>query len=123
MEPKKYKKRPVTIEALEFGPTAADAHNITVWLEKSGYPGLIGNALEPQTLRYPDDDSDEGVPTEKGWYIDPANGNLMIRTLEGDMRVSPGDFVIKGVQGEFYPCKPDIFAETYEPARPNLVVG
>ena len=38
-----------------------------------------------------------------------------IHTLEGDMTCSPGDWVIKGVQGEFYPCKPDIFAATYDP--------
>lgn len=41
-------------------------------------------------------------------------GTLAIFTLEGSMTVSIGDFIIKGVQGEFYPCKPDIFAETYE---------
>ena len=39
-----------------------------------------------------------------------------IKTLEGDMHVSPGDWIITGVQGERYPCKPDIFAATYEPA-------
>lgn len=39
---------------------------------------------------------------------------LVIATLEGAMHVSLGDWVIRGVQGEFYPCKPDIFAETYE---------
>jgi hypothetical protein len=39
---------------------------------------------------------------------------LYIKTLEGDMLVSHGDYVIKGVQGEFYPCKPDIFEATYE---------
>lgn len=37
-----------------------------------------------------------------------------IKTLEGDMKVSEGDWIIKGVNGEFYPCKPDIFAKTYE---------
>ncbi|MFZ5862840.1 MAG: hypothetical protein ACOYXR_08380 [Nitrospirota bacterium] len=37
-----------------------------------------------------------------------------IGTLEGNMVVSPGDFIIKGVEGEFYPCKPDIFHATYE---------
>jgi hypothetical protein len=41
---------------------------------------------------------------------------LHIKTLEGTMIASIGDFVIKGVNGEFYPCKPDIFAKTYEPA-------
>lgn len=38
----------------------------------------------------------------------------VIHTLEGDMNVSIGDWIIKGVQGEFYPCKPDIFEQTYE---------
>jgi small ligand-binding sensory domain FIST len=42
---------------------------------------------------------------------------LRIRTLEGVMTASPGDFIIKGVQGEFYPCKPDIFEQTYELAE------
>ena len=39
---------------------------------------------------------------------------LIIKTLEGDMKASIGDWIIKGVQGEFYPCKPDIFNLTYE---------
>jgi hypothetical protein len=42
--------------------------------------------------------------------------NLIIPTLEGEMLVSVGDYIIKGVKGEFYPCKPDIFAATYDPA-------
>lgn len=47
-----------------------------------------------------------------------ANGEFAIDipTLEGVMRASHGDWIIKGVKGEFYPCKPDIFAATYEPA-------
>ena len=40
---------------------------------------------------------------------------LVIDTLEGELHVSPGDWIIRGVKGEFYPCKPDIFAATYEP--------
>lgn len=47
---------------------------------------------------------------------------LVIHTLEGDHHASPGDYIIKGVNGEFYPCKPDIFAKTYESstlAQPN----
>ena len=42
---------------------------------------------------------------------------LIIHTLEGDHKALPGDFIIKGVQGEFYPCKPDIFLATYEVAE------
>jgi hypothetical protein len=41
--------------------------------------------------------------------------HLVIATREGAMRASDGDWIIKGVKGEFYPCKPDIFAATYEP--------
>ena len=39
---------------------------------------------------------------------------LLIPTLEGDMKCSKGDYVIKGIQGEYYPCKPNIFEQTYE---------
>jgi len=40
-------------------------------------------------------------------------------TLEGDHIVCPGDWIIRGIQGEYYPCKPDIFEETYEPVSPT----
>lgn len=43
-----------------------------------------------------------------------AIDKLTIKTLEGDMNVSIGDYIIKGIKGEFYPCKPDIFEITYE---------
>ena len=45
-----------------------------------------------------------------------GNGKLGITTLEGVMEANPGDWIIKGIKGEFYPCKPDVFAATYEPA-------
>lgn len=41
---------------------------------------------------------------------------IYIATLEGEMRADPGDWIIKGVHGEFYPCKPNIFDATYEAA-------
>jgi hypothetical protein len=44
---------------------------------------------------------------------------IEIDTLEGKMTARPSDWIIKGVNGEFYPCKPDIFAATYEPAEPR----
>lgn len=43
-------------------------------------------------------------------------GAMTINTLEGDMLASPGDWIITGVNGEKYPCKPDVFEKTYEPA-------
>ncbi len=47
-----------------------------------------------------------------------SEGGFIIPTLEGDMKASFGDFIIKGIKGEFYPCKPDIFEQTYEPIKP-----
>ena len=44
---------------------------------------------------------------------------LSIHTLEGTMRAEKGDWIIKGIRGEFYPCKPDIFEATYEPVPPE----
>jgi len=49
-----------------------------------------------------------------GWHM--SSDGLVIPTLEGYHLARRGDWIIKGVQGEFYPCKPDIFEATYEPA-------
>lgn len=56
-------------------------------------------------------DIDRFVDTED---LSVKDHNLLIHTLEGIMQAKPGDYIIKGVQGEFYPCKPDIFEATYE---------
>jgi hypothetical protein len=45
------------------------------------------------------------------------NGELVVATWEGALRASPGDWIIRGVRGEFYPCKPDVFDVTYEPVE------
>jgi len=47
-------------------------------------------------------------------YVNPKLRILMINTLEGPMRASEGDFIIRGAMGEFYACKPDVFKVTYE---------
>ena len=49
--------------------------------------------------------------------LDFKRNYLYVKTLEGEHIVSPGDFIIKGIKGEFYPCKPDIFEATYEKAE------
>jgi len=46
--------------------------------------------------------------------VDFKTHSIIIETLEGKMFAKPGDYIIKGVKGEFYPCKPDIFEQTYE---------
>lgn len=92
--------------------TAADCHQVYSWMEDNGYHSLYGNALKPEKLYDPR--LGKKVRPTKGIWIDPANGNLMIRTLEGDMRANYGDWIIRGVAGEFYPCKPGIFDQTYD---------
>ena len=47
------------------------------------------------------------------------HNRFFVQTLEGPLAISEGDWIIKGVKGEFYPCKPDIFAATYEPVEPH----
>ena len=100
----KYRKKPVVIEAVRLG--------WDTWSEMCDHAG-VGKLSE-------------GKP--EGCYVD-AEGNatempepnsrmgLQIPTLEGLMLGVEGDYVIKGVKGELYPCKPDIFAATYEPLR------
>jgi hypothetical protein len=51
----------------------------------------------------------------RGYKLPLEQRIVQIDTLEGEMEASVGDWIIKGVKGEFYPCKPDIFAMTYEP--------
>ena len=60
----------------------------------------------------------EILALDKSIYRCEGPGDLVeleIETLEGNMTAKVGDWIIKGVKGEFYPCKPDIFAATYEP--------
>lgn len=80
----KYRKKPVLIEAVLWN--GVEVSEVTDWISK---------ALQNEAItRYGD--------------------KVVIKTLEGDMIASPGDYIIKGVKGELYPCKPDIFESTYE---------
>lgn len=60
----------------------------------------------------------DGMPSEiAGWCQDhDGSRSLFIQTLEGVMEAKPGDWIILGIKGEVYPCKPDVFEMTYEPA-------
>ena len=84
-------------------------------------PTFRKKAVEVEALKF-----DGGNVTECELFCGGAAGQatydgkeLYIKTLEGRMHVSKGDWIIRGVQGEFYPCKPDIFDQTYEPVVPG----
>ncbi len=53
---------------------------------------------------------------QANWHVAPNANGVIISTLEGEMYANVGDWIIRGVKGEFYPCKPDIFEATYEEA-------
>jgi hypothetical protein len=59
----------------------------------------------------------EALKDGRAWYQGGERFYFTIRTPEGDLRADLGDWIIRGVKGELYPCKPDIFAATYEPVE------
>lgn len=63
------------------------------------------------------DENFEEIEEFVGGYAEFRDGDLIVATLEGPLHASDGDYIIKGVKGEFYPCKPDIFEMTYELAE------
>jgi hypothetical protein len=92
----KFRKKPVEIEARQL--TLETRESISQWLN-NGKSGASGNKR-----------------TLLAWYYDSNKaGELYIETLEGTLVAKAGDWIIRTVAGEFYPCKPDIFAATYDP--------
>ena len=88
----KYRKKPVIIEAVIW--TGNNIEEIKNFVDESLLYNIYDGAWEVGEA--------------------PVIVDMQIRTLEGNMSVSVGDYIIKGIEGEFYPCKPDIFKETYE---------
>lgn len=84
-----YRKKPIVVEAIQLPPKGVDMHPQDVDLLHDVLRDADWNSGKDETLE--------------------------IITLEGVMTASPGDWIIRGVRGECYPCKPDIFAATYEP--------
>lgn len=88
MEARKFVSRPVEIEAMRF--TGENTDQCLRW-------------ITTKTFVAPDEDS---------------KPNICIKTLEGIMAAAPGDWIIKGTEGEFYPCKPSVFERKYAPLPP-----
>lgn len=99
-----FTKKPVQIEAVYYdpayttGPFAPEVFEAHPWLEEAYENDIISN---------------HAILAGKGT---PTDHHLQIKTLEGVMRADKGDWIIRGVKGELYPCKPDIFAATYDAA-------
>jgi len=72
--------------------------------------------IDAWPYRAGEQDSDLAYAVIEGRLRYCEDGTAQIMTLEGQMQAVPGDYIIRGVNGELYPCKPDIFAATYEPA-------
>jgi hypothetical protein len=107
----KYRKKPVVIEAMQW---------------KGMLDNFDDKAKVTEWINYMDN--------FEGWYMkntdQPAifqGDKMVLPTLEGEMKANPGDWIIIGVNGEAYPCKPDIFEKTYEPVveqkTPSEVLG
>ena len=89
----KYRKKPLVIEAMRY----------------EGVESI------PEAEEFVGSDFEIGSSSYDGKKYTMAV--VYIRTLKGDMCVSKGDYIIKGIAGEFYPCNPDIFKQTYEPVK------
>ena len=98
----KYRKKPVVIEAVEL--------QWSTWNEMCDFAD-VGKLKEGKPEGCYIGDDGEALPDGRTSEVI----GLRIPTLEGVMLAREGDFVIRGVQGELYPCKPDIFRATYEP--------
>lgn len=93
----RYRKLPVVIEAMQWDGTAAGATPIIDWVLAGD--GRASLRCKPNAT----------ASCNEGGH------DLFISTLEGDMMAITGDFIIRGVKGEFYPCRREIFEATYEP--------
>jgi hypothetical protein len=90
----KFRKKPVVIEAVQFDGSPLPIEDAPKWFTEA----FLKHWMEPG-------------------YIEREGNRLRVRTLEGLMTADLGDWIIRGVKDELYPCKPDIFAATYEPAE------
>lgn len=106
----KYRKIPVEIEAVQWWQNGDHPEDDCYYVDdKSSHRYLS----EGKIVRHYRDPNDNGMrKCDKCGFTMFKHG--WIDTLEGGHIVCPGDYIIKGIQGEYYPCKPDIFEKTYE---------
>lgn len=95
----KYRTKIVEIEAELYDGTVEGNRAIIDWTRGSATPAFMDTEIRNCSPEHPDG------------FDYPV---LKITTLEGDMRAQPGDYIIRGLRGEHYPCKPDVFTAKYE---------
>lgn len=95
---KKYVKKLIPIEVMQWDGSLPSADRILKWMREHGVNGEFSFAAD----------------SVEGGVLIQGHKYLEIETLEGDMRALPGDYIIKGIRDEFYPCKEKIFEESYE---------
>lgn len=106
----RYRKKPVIIEATQWFKSGDHPEDNREWFETKESGKFLGEGKVVRYYRRPDLDGESFCPKcsktmhDHGW----------IDTLEGGHNVCPGDWIITGVAGEYYPCKPYIFEQTYE---------
>lgn len=99
----KFRKKPIVIEARQHYHMDSVSLSFEAW-EENGHAIIDWINQGCREL---------GRGRSAAW----EDSQIAIETLEGRMYANPGDYIIKGIKGEFYPCKPDIFEATYEPAE------
>lgn len=101
----KYRKKPVVVEAFYLVDLSYYTVQKALHFMGQSIPAIRGIGIEQ--------------PFDKYMQMVWKNNGLTIPTLEGEHLAKAGDYIIKGVKGEFYPCKPDIFDQTYEEVIEN----
>ena len=104
MQAQKFRKKPIVVEATRLTGSTAQFHAVYQWIEQNTLGSFDPMDVIEGRKPYP----------ASGVSIDPRDGRLIISTLEGLHWADPGDWIIRGVRGEFYPVKPDIFEASYE---------
>ena len=111
MTVQQYRKKPVVIDAVQL--------RWDTWNEMCDFAG-VGKLTDNKPQGCSIDTDGQPLPESKG-YTDEIG--LLIPTLEGRMVGRQNDWIIRGIKGEFYPCKPDIFEATYEPVTSPATEG
>lgn len=93
-KPQTFRKKPVEIQAMQIEDDLNQVEKVQAWIYENG--GVSSAPFLPDTNRV-----------------------ISVQTLEGEMWAGLGDWIIRGVKGEFYPCKPDIFEATYDAVGPR----